>query len=1508
MTPTDPLFASQWHLFMLGNIQAIWDEYDGTGVNVGVYDDGFDYNHEDMAANYDASLQVVDNLGNPLDPFPISNTDGHGTACAGIIGAANNGVGGVGVAFGVTLTGVNIDFDNTGHYGSVNSPDINPFLDVVGQAAANFDITSNSWGAFPGFFAGSGLLSGGFDDLVAQAYETLAATGRGGLGTIVVKAAGNNNQDANGEGLNASRFTITVAATEANGMAASYSQFGANILVAAPAAAVTTDLSDDAVLGVSAGSSSAPAFFDFDNDGDLDLVSGERFGTIRAYANNGSNVFIEVTGAANPFSTIDVGDYSFVSFVDVDQNGSIDLVTGADDGLLRTFISSAGIYSEANALDNPFNGVDVGIASAPAFGDVNGDGIIDLVTGVSDGTFRVFAGDALGGFADLGAGNPFNGIDFGAFSTPTFGDIDGDGDADMVAGNEDGHFATFRNDGSGVWVQLLGLANPLNGLDVGTYSAPAIVDIDGDGDMDVVSGDLAGVFSVLANDGSGAFTSPVQQGYSPGNYTTGFNGTSAATPVVSGVVALMLDANEALGWRDVQNILAASASLTGSAFDDATPDAAEDGVWYANAADTWNGGGYHAHTNYGYGMVNAYNAVRMAEVWHLFKPAQISANEQMVTSGLNDFADTVLADGTGAGFSTTFTIAESLSIEHVALQLKYTSTFVGDLRVVLTSAEGTEVVVKLPSFTLNTNTGTVNWQFGIDSLRGEVSAGTWTMQVFDAFGSFVQTVRDARLDIYGSTASVDDVYHFTDEFLTMKGFDAPRAVIADANGGTDWLNFAAVSGGVSLSLNGGDGNVAAVAGVTWFELPLGIENVVGGDGNDSLSGASAANHLVGMRGNDDLFGDLGNDSLMGGAGRDTLDGGAGADLLAGGTGIDWYFVDNAGDSAQEVAGEGTADRVYAVISYSLAAFNEVEILTTTNSALTSAINLTGNEFAQLISGNAGANRLDGKGGADTMQGLGGADEYFVDNAADVVREAVGGGIDRVNASVNYALGSGQEVETLATSNLVLSGAINLTGNGFAQLIIGNQGTNRLDGGGGADTMQGFAGEDEYFVDNAADVVIEAASSGADRVYASVSYALGAGQHIETFTTTNSTLSGAIDLTGNDLAQLISGNQGANRLDGRGGADTLQGLGGADIYLVDNALDVVREAVGAGVDGVFSSVSYALGVGQEIERLSTRDVLLTDALTLTGNEFGQVMIGNNGANTLDGGAGADSMEGLWGDDRYIVDNAGDVVREMVGGGNDRVMASVNHTLGAGHEIELLTTTNFLLSVAINLTGNEFAQTLSGNQGVNRLDGKGGADTMQGLGGSDDYFVDNALDVVREAVGGGTDRVFTAVSHALGAGQEVESLTTTNFALSVTMNLTGNEFGQTIGGNQGVNTLDGKGGTDTLQGLGGADSFVFSTALGAGNIDTIRDFDTTDTIVLSRAIFAGLPLGGILDVASFVAGAGLVAAVDAFDRIIYNTTTGGLFYDLDGVGGTGTVQFALLQNRPVFLNETDFAIIA
>ena len=97
-------------------------------------------------------------------------------------------------------------------------------------------------------------------------------------------------------------------------------------------------------------------------------------------------------------------------------------------------------------------------------------------------------------------------------------------------------------------------------------------------------------------------------------------------------------------------------------------------------------------------------------------------------------------------------------------------------------------------------------------------------------------------------------------------------------------------------------------------------------------------------------------------------------------------------------------------------------------------------------------------------------------------------------------------------------------------------------------MVGLGGTDFYYINNSGDVVAETTGNGSDRIFASTSYALGAGVHIELLTTNNNAATTAIHLTGNELANTIYGNAGGNNLDGKGGNDLLVGLAGADLNL------------------------------------------------------------------------------------------------------------------------------------------------------------------------------------------------------------------------------------------------------------------------------------------------------------------------------------------------------------------------
>ena len=230
-------------------------------------------------------------------------------------------------------------------------------------------------------------------------------------------------------------------------------------------------------------------------------------------------------------------------------------------------------------------------------------------------------------------------------------------------------------------------------------------------------------------------------------------------------------------------------------------------------------------------------------------------------------------------------------------------------------------------------------------------------------------------------------------------------------------------------------------------------------------------------------------------------------------------------------------------------------------------------------------------------------------------------------------------------------------------------------------------------------------------------------------------------------------------------------------------------------------------------------------------------------------------------------------------------------------------NLVLLTGTNGTGNGLVNTITGNMVDNRLDGAGGADIMAGQLGNDTYIVDNAGDRVTEFGGQGSDRVQTSVSYTLTAGADVEFLETTNAAGTAAINLTGNASGNVVIGNNGSNIINGGNGDDELTGRGGQDQFLFNTALDAAfNIDTITDYISgEDRIVLENAIFTAFAAGPVA--ANRFA---LNAAQDGNDNIIYQSSTGALFYDPDGTGASAAIQFATVT-AGLSLTNVDFFVV-
>lgn len=298
--------------------------------------------------------------------------------------------------------------------------------------------------------------------------------------------------------------------------------------------------------------------------------------------------------------------------------------------------------------------------------------------------------------------------------------------------------------------------------------------------------------------------------------------------------------------------------------------------------------------------------------------------------------------------------------------------------------------------------------------------------------------------------------------------------------------------------------------------------------------------------------------LTGTTGADTLDGGAGVDTLIGGAGNDSYVVDVAGDVVVELAGGGI-DTVTTAFDYTLTA-GEIE-----NLALTGAAHHgTGNAGANTITGGAGADTLDGAAGADLLIG-GAGDDVYVTDGLDTITEGVGGGIDTMMSGVSITLAANVENLVLTAAGITGTGdagANALTGGAGSQTLIGLGGDDTLDGGAGADRMEGGAGNDTYFVDDAGDVVIEAAGGGIDTIVSTSNVTtiadnienirLTGTAHIAVGNTGDNTLSGATgddDLDGGAGNDLLLGAAGNDTLTSTAGNDTLSGGEGDDRYHV-----------------------------------------------------------------------------------------------------------------------------------------------------------------------------------------------------------------------------------------------------------------------------------------------------------------------------------------------------------------------
>ncbi len=259
------------------------------------------------------------------------------------------------------------------------------------------------------------------------------------------------------------------------------------------------------------GSDSAPTFADLDGDGDLDAIVGEGAGRVRYFENTGTNnaPAFSLSTLASPFGLTDIGFLSKPTFADLDGDGDLDAFVGENGGNLKYFrnMGNSTAPAFATVADNPFGFTDVGYASAPTFADLDGDGDLDAFVGENGGNLKYFrnTGNSTAPAFAIVSDNPFGFTDVGSSSASAFADLDGDGDLDALVGEVDGNLNSFQNTGNATNPAFATVAdNPFGFTDVGFYSTPTFEDLDGDGDLDAFVGERYGNIKYFQNTGNSA--------------------------------------------------------------------------------------------------------------------------------------------------------------------------------------------------------------------------------------------------------------------------------------------------------------------------------------------------------------------------------------------------------------------------------------------------------------------------------------------------------------------------------------------------------------------------------------------------------------------------------------------------------------------------------------------------------------------------------------------------------------------------------------------------------------------------------------------------------------------------------------------------------------------------------------------------------------------------------------------------------------------------------------------
>ena len=637
----------------------------------------------------------------------------------------------------------------------------------------------------------------------------------------------------------------------------------------------------------------------------------------------------------------------------------------------------------------------------------------------------------------------------------------------------------------------------------------------------------------------------------------------------------------------------------------------------------------------------------------------------------------------------------------------------------------------------------------------------------------------------------------------------------DGGTGMDWISYRGSNTAVTVNLEQG----TLTGGHAEGDVIIDIENVIGSDYGDVLEGDSRANWFDGGPGNDEISGNAGDDVLEGGPGADRLTGGAGEDTA--------YYAQSTAEvvvrlhSGEIRGGDAEGDTFAALVTVEYSDSNG----DTQQETVPDIEHLRGSAYADTLAGDSRANRLEGGagddrlfggpgGGDDILLGGPGADALYggfgddvLEGGADADTLRGGAGADTASyeqsdAGVEVRLYSGV-VRGGDAEGDVLDGIENLTGSAYADILAGDAGANRLDGGGGVDWLSYAAS------DAGVDVRLRNGT--------------GSGGHAE-----GDVIAGFENIEGSDYNDIFGGDGNDNHLSGGAGSDGLWGSSGNDV--LEGGMGADRLYGGGGADRVVyrdsdAAVTINLAEGTGTGGHAEGDTI-AEVENVEGSDHNDVLEGDGGVNLLYGGAGDDDLRGAGGDD--VLEGGAGADRLDGGTGIDAVAyrssnEAISVNLGGGTATGGHAEGDEFTGIE-SIIGSIFGDTLVGGDGNDRLDGDrgddilegaGGADRLDGGAGSDTVTYRNSNAAVTVNLGNGT---FTG-GHA--EGDQIVNVET----------IEGSKHDDVLIGDSGPNRLEGGEGKDELQGgdgddllLGGDDDDVLEGGRGFDRLDGGAGTDT------------------------------------------------------------------------------------